>query len=228
MNFTVLPWDTDFFNFKVARVTGGSLHEDVLRELFESDVKLAYFSSEQETELTSNDQYEIKLVDKKLTYRKVIADAKADDNILPYEKDDPEEALLQLAVRSGLYSRFNVDKGIGNEKFESLYRQWMIQSVDKKMADEVFVHYEAGVAAGFVTVGHKNERADIGIIAVDESFSRRGIGAALMKTAEHYAAERYAVIQVVTQGNNMAACKLYERCGYHVEKVEYFYHLWRK
>jgi hypothetical protein len=32
---------------------------------------------------------------------------------------------------------------------------------------------------------------------------------------------------VVTQGANMAACRLYEACGYYVGTIEYFYHFWR-
>ncbi len=38
----------------------------------------------------------------------------------------------------------------------------------------------------------------------------------------------YKSIQVVTQGDNIPACKLYESCGYTIESVELFYHIWKK
>jgi dTDP-4-amino-4,6-dideoxy-D-galactose acyltransferase len=36
----------------------------------------------------------------------------------------------------------------------------------------------------------------------------------------------YRIGQVVTQLDNVAACRLYEKCGYHLEKLENFYHFW--
>ena len=80
---------------------------------------------------------------------------------------------------------------------------------------------------GMVTVGMKNGRGDIGLVAVHESMRGKNVGVNLTRAAQKWAIGkgcRYA--QVVTQGNNLAACKLYEKCGYRVESIVNFYHIW--
>lgn len=78
-----------------------------------------------------------------------------------------------------------------------------------------------------VTVGKKGDRADVGLIAVDASMRGKKLGAALVLAAQEWALKNgYGSAQVVTQGENLAACKLYEKCGYHVDKIENIYHFW--
>lgn len=229
--FETLPWDSNFFQFPVARIKDDVdiiSDEKVFQNLFENNIRLAYYSSFKELVIPENNLYEIKLVDKKVTYSKEIIDQPANERILSYEKDYPEEKLISLAIESGIYSRFNVDNKIGRYHFEELYTKWIENSVSKKIADEVLVSKDQNEITGFVTVGKKNNRADIGIIAVDESHRGKGIGKALMFSAENYYSGKLKSIQVVTQEDNLAACKLYESCGYLREKKEYFYHLWRK
>lgn len=229
LDFTILPWDSAFFEFKVARVNTTEINAGLLNELYRQNVELAYFSAAKKLDDTQSELYEIKLVDKKLTYAKEVVQVSLDNTIVSYPLHFPEEALLALAIRSGLYSRYYTDEKIDRKKFEQLYRQWIINAVEKKMASEVLVQYKDKELTGFVTVGNKDDRADIGLIAVAENFGRQGIGKALMEGAEHHAVkQQYKAIQVVTQAYNTAACKLYESCGYQLEQAEFFYHLWKK
>jgi dTDP-4-amino-4,6-dideoxy-D-galactose acyltransferase len=145
-----------------------------------------------------------------------------------YSENYPNKKLIDLAIESGIYSRFNVDPKIGRKKFEELYTRWIIKSVSKEIADDVLVYKIGGEIAGFVTVGQKNGRADIGIIAVDKSYRGKGIGKTLMKTAENFYFDKLKLIQVVTQGHNLPAIKLYEGCEFKIEKVEFLYHLWNE
>ena len=139
-----------------------------------------------------------------------------------------QEKLIEQAVQSGIYSRFNVDKKIGKEKYEEMYTLWMLNSLNHTIAKEVLVLLEQNDLKGFITLGEKNKRADIGLIAVDHHFRGNGIGRILMESAEKWFSDKgYKTIQVVTQGDNYPACRLYERCGYEVETVEFFYHIWK-
>ena len=229
--FETLPWDSNFFKFPVARIkeeVDNLSNIKVFQSLFENNIRLAYYSSSLKLEIPKNILYEMKLVDKKITYLKEIIDHPANDKISCYDRDYPERKLIYLAIESGIYSRFHVDHKIGQTHFEELYTQWIVNSVSKKIADEVLVYKEEKEIAGFVTVGKKDNRADIGIIAVDPSHRGKGIGKALMFSAENFYAGKLKSIQVITQGDNLAACKLYKSCGYGLEKKEYFYHLWRK
>lgn len=229
--FQLLSWDSDFFGFNVARINQFDDDSTVplLEELYNEDVELAYYSASQEKNIPANPFYNVKMVDIKTTYIKKVGGKKVEvPMIISYTEKEPGEQLKRLSVQSGVYSRFNVDEQIGHEKFVSLYTQWIIQSVNKTIAEEVLVYHLNDTIAGFVTLGIKNNRADIGIIAVDEGFRGKGIGKALMLQGESYFVDKQEMIQVVTQGNNLPACKLYESCGYTIEKTEFFYHLWKK
>lgn len=229
-----LPWDSDFFGYPVARLgsdDGAVLDARRLTEGISSDVRLAYYSSATPLNDVLIEGWEISMVDRKTTFVKDIhSTALTADFIRPFDDDVlHEERLMQLAIQSGLYSRFNVDERIGKENFERMYSLWMQNSLRKQIAFEVLISETEGEVSGFVTLGEKNGRGDIGIIAVDIHFRGRGIGKALMLAAEHaFAGMGYSTAQVVTQGANIPAIKLYESCGYTVDTVEYYYHLWRQ
>ena len=60
-----------------------------------------------------------------------------------------------------------------------------------------------------------NAYAYIDNLAVDERHRRKGVGRALMARAIEWAKEgRFPGIMLETQNNNLAACKLYESCGF--------------
>jgi dTDP-4-amino-4,6-dideoxy-D-galactose acyltransferase len=230
INWEILLWDSDLFHYKVAKInetTFGSIPNGILKSLYNNNIKLAYYSSAQKLAINKNDFYDIKFVDRKVTYLKEIENINFSDKIEYYTKDYPEEKLIKLSINSGIFSRFNTDIKIGRKNFEALYTQWIINSVKKKIADEVLIYKEKKQIEGFVTLGNKNNRADIGIIAVDACFKGRGIGKALMLSAEARSSKNYNFIQVVTQEDNLPACKLYESCGYKIDKVEFFYHFWK-
>jgi len=231
MEFKSLSWDSEFFGFAVGQLNGDpgktSLHE-IYKEMAAKNIRLAYYSSETEILFPQHPLYSSQLMDIKVTYIKDVVIAGCDENVQSYINDFPEEKLISLAVESGIYSRFKKDPDIPLSKYEELYKQWIVNSVNKKIADEVLVYETRQGIAGFVTVGSKCGRADIGIIAVDRNHRGHGIGKALMRSAENLNLHNYQSIQVVTQGANLPAIKLYESCGYVLEKVEYFYHLWKK
>jgi len=234
--FDILKWDSSFFGLKVSNINAKILDniefDNILNELKNQEVKLGYYSSVSPLNINqfSSDLYEIFPVDKKITYFKNIEEnSPSNQKIFKYEENYPNDKLINLAIQSGIYSRFNIDKKIGRIKFEELYKEWIIKSVSKILATEVLVYRDNDVIEGFVTLGEKLGVADIGIIAVDEYSRGKGIGKKLMASAENwFAINHYNQIQVVTQGDNLPACKLYEACGFNINKVEYFYHFWRK
>ncbi|MFJ4145153.1 GNAT family N-acetyltransferase [Pseudomonas sp. NPDC089734] len=62
---------------------------------------------------------------------------------------------------------------------------------------------------------HWNGFAHIDELAVDESARRCGVARSLLEVAQFWSRQRNLPgIMLETQNNNLAACKLYERCGY--------------
>ena len=231
-----LDWDSNFFGFKVAKIEGVKIDESELDKslkLFKKKKFTLVYASFREKINSSSiflNDYEIKLVDKKVTYLKdVDRGSLYEQGIFNYDLKNPTQQMLKLALESGVYSRFNYDKKIGKSKFEELYKLWMINSVNGSIAKKIIVFKEESNILGMVTLTEKGDRADIGIIAVDNDSRGKGIGKALMKAAEKWAHHNnYSNIQVVTQGFNKPACKFYKKIGFSEEKVEFFYHFWLK
>jgi dTDP-4-amino-4,6-dideoxy-D-galactose acyltransferase len=231
-----LKWDSDFFNINVCRIHNNISSLEELKKLTEVlekyEIDLGYYLSLQPLGEFYHDSelYDIIPVDKKVTYFKEIKKTvQLHQSVTIYKDDHPNNMLINLAIQSGIYSRFNIDSRIGRLKYEELYKQWIINSVNKKLAKEVLVYCENDSITGLITLGEKNLIADIGIIAVDVNYRGKGIGKSLVWAAENwFTNNKYTQVQVVTQGDNLSACRLYESCGYKKIKVEYFYHLWRK
>jgi ribosomal protein S18 acetylase RimI-like enzyme len=233
INCQKLSWDTDFFGFPVGRLTASAalVSASDLVERMEEDMHLAYFSSPNELHDLVAAGFDIRLVDKKVTFiKKTEPSLILADFVQPYDASLwPEQKLIALSIQSGIYSRFNVDPAIATTDFERLYTLWMQNSIRKIIAREVLVAAMDGTIAGCVTLGEKNGCGDIGIIAVNEDYRGRGIGKALMVAAEDwFSQQHYTCARVVTQASNEPAMGLYHACGYQVETMEYFYHIWRK
>ena len=227
----ILDWDSGFFGYKVARARTGLSTADIpllLQELDTAKVKLAYYFSDDQIIFPDNNSFEVKLVDKKLTYLKQVQSFETCEFISTYHSEDIPEELLNLSLESGHCSRFNVDENIGRQKFEELYRQWIRASLTGQLNYKVLVYKREGNIAGFVTIGNKGDFADIGLIAVDERYRGQGIGKYLVQAAENYCNDSLVKIQVVTQAANKAACRLYEKCGFEIGSTEFVYHLWKK
>ena len=239
--YTLLDWDTEFFGFKVARITVGiddpNKLQQVLDQAQQEHVKLVYWSAADNPINTMASEIEAlggSLVDIKTTYamdlsfvsRTSFALSK-DIDIKPYNLSMPIEDFYALAIQSGEFSRFAVDKNIPREKYEALYIKWIDASLQKVIADEVLVIIDSGKVAGMVTLGEKNKRGDIGLLAVDGNYRGKKFGQALVNAAQLWFIDNgYKYAQVVTQAKNEAACGLYRKCGYDVDSIEYFFHFW--
>lgn len=236
--FQMLEWDSNFFGMPVAAILPEILgHEDLAEVtvlLQEKGVRLAYWASDPGDGKSQQaaTQCHGTLVDRKITY--VVS---ADRAVLPsggpawpvetYAEPLTNADLENLAVQAGRYSRFRVDPRIPEGKFVEMYRMWIRKSVDRQLAEAVLVVRHLGRIVGMVTVGEKNGRGDIGLIAVDNGMRGKQVGAALVFAAQAWAfGKGWGSAQVVTQGENVAACRLYEKCGYRIEQVRNVYHFW--
>jgi dTDP-4-amino-4,6-dideoxy-D-galactose acyltransferase len=240
-SYEILDWDTHFFGFTVAKIVirrfDRELFGKCIAEMRNDNVKLAYWGADpHDNESQSCAQLNSGfLADRKVTYAMdcyEVVNKLNFDGVLEVAAEEycdvcttPE--LEQLALQAGVFSRFKFDTKIPNIKFEELYRLWIKRSVMREIADIVYVVRHEGVVVGMVTVGEKNGRADIGLIAVDASIRGKGAGKALVLAAMNWGMRKgFTSAQVVTQGENVPACKFYEKCGFIVDKVENIYHFW--
>lgn len=235
--YEILKWDSDILGIKTAKIlvehqTVQEL-QAILNELKQQDVQLVYWCFDHNDLLSQEAANECNgiLVDKKTTY---VMSLKTLTEPLPvisadnkYNVHQASPELIALALESGKYSRFLQDPEIGYACFEKVYTQWIHNSCNKKIADDVLVIKQDGALAAMTTVGHKNQRGDIGLLAVSPTMHGKGYGTQLVKMAQAYFVEKgFEIAQVVTQRQNIPACRLYEKCGFHQESIQNFYHFW--
>ncbi|SJZ63069.1 dTDP-4-amino-4,6-dideoxy-D-galactose acyltransferase [Chitinophaga eiseniae] len=228
MPYERLSWDSDFFGFEVYRIQHG--HADVAQCLsaLKGKARLVYLAAGVETPTTLLEAYNGRLVDIKTTFEKnVEGPGPLSPFISSYTTDPPEETLIRLGIESGVYSRFKVDDHFEEDQYKELYRLWVINSANRKIAREVLVYRRQEQLSGLITLGEKGGKGDIGLVAVDPASRGKGVGMALMAAAEAWSRQQgYHQLQVVTQGANTPACNLYQKCGFHIARIEYFYHFW--
>jgi dTDP-4-amino-4,6-dideoxy-D-galactose acyltransferase len=218
----LLPWDTEFFGFRVGRLYADALTASVASEARKwcrsHDISCLYFlGSTNPSETAEGFQY----VDERVTYRwEVKSPEELSPSVRPVEAQDLGE-LEVIARRSHRDTRFYADPFFSRERCDELYATWIRQSCEG-WADAVFVCLDDNRAAGYITC-----RADsIGLIAVAEHAQGRGLGRQLVTAAQRYFWTRgAAAIEVVTQGRNQAAKRLYERCGFEKKSTQGWYHL---
>jgi dTDP-4-amino-4,6-dideoxy-D-galactose acyltransferase len=156
--------------------------------------------------------------------------------------------LERLALLSGRYSRFRLDPRIDVSVYTTLYLTWIRRSMTGEIADEVLVICREGTsmaegipsaararsqgasqAAGMVTLARSDSglSADIGLIAVDTAAQGQGLGRRLMQGAEAWClTQGVGRLEVVTQGENLPACALYESAGFVRAEEHAVYHCW--
>ena len=236
MRYQRLDWDSDFFGIGVARIIPARLSREELTEtltqLRQQHVTLAYWFADQEFDHDVITSLGGVFVDRKTTFVVDLRTLHFDriplaDRVEPFADPMAVADLQSLAIQSGEFSRFAVDPNLPKDKFVALYKVWIDRSIRKDIASEVLVIRDGDTIAGMVTLGEKNARGAIGLIAVDSRYRGRKYGEALVRAAQRwFATHGYEYGQVVTQGQNVAACYLYEKCGYSVERVECVYHFW--
>lgn len=236
MKYQILDWDSNFFGVTVARIEEPDLNEHelskILFELTTSRVNLVYWPSKRELKNEVAKKLNGNFVDKKTTFTINFNTLFFDktpptDKIESYTKCMSISDIKSLAIQSGEYSRFAKDLNILREKFVALYSIWINRSLNREIAEEVLVIKDGEKIVGMVTLGNKNGLGDIGLIAVDSNYRGKKYGEKLVRAAQYWFIEnKYKFGQVVTQGANIPACNLYKKCGYSIEKIEYFYHFW--
>jgi dTDP-4-amino-4,6-dideoxy-D-galactose acyltransferase len=233
-----LEWDSRFFGFSVDKAELKNCTDAELNNYFTycllNSIKLSYLfvDNNDKISLGQLSAFANNLEDTKVCYsRKIENDEKITvaENIIEFSGNYPSNDLISLSLRSGSYSRFYLDKRFAPGKFEELYTEWITKSVQKLVADKVYIYVENNELLGFITVYRKQNISWIGLVAVAEKSIGKGIGSKLSQVAIRFAIDQNCnYLKVYTQAQNTPACGLYEKCGFRVEEKTDIYHIWHK
>ncbi|WP_426060955.1 GNAT family N-acetyltransferase [Hymenobacter sp. B1770] len=231
-----LPWDSEFLGFPVARLLAQDLAPlqlaAVATEARQAGYHLVYVIDNPTNTIHAEAIVSAGawLADRKVTF---LMDLPAPATVTAQTPSIESTTKLttqleSLAWQSGTFSRFRLDPHFSPKVFQNLYSEWLRNSLTGAIARRVLVWYDAeGVERGLLTLGKKNGRADIGLLAVDEVVRGQQVGQQLVASAAAQAYEwGYREIQVVTQRDNQLACRFYKKCGFRLAHEEHIYHLW--
>lgn len=228
-------WDSNFLGFRVGDLYTLCDEKFLSQQLIkykEEGYRLLYWKiEEQDTDsraIASSLQFFT--YDTKITYQLSLIAQKpmisTNSKVREYKgRITPE--LIDLGKQSGNYSRFTKDKHFPPGTFEKMYKEWINNAFSAEQSDAIFILEDEFKMFGFATVFFNEEDAEIVLIAIDPEYRNKGYGKMLVDHISGYVyARNYRNLYVVTQLQNIEACKLYEHCGFTAIKKEYIYHIW--
>jgi ribosomal protein S18 acetylase RimI-like enzyme len=226
MRIKHLDWDSTFFRKNIGLLelsNDGNFPEN------QNDFDLIYVVSDQDIAIEIID-YKQSYSENKIIFSKKIVQNKefADANIFTELQDSNKKEIYDLAFESGKFSRFKLDPNFGQSGFEALYKIWVDNSLNKKIADAVIVYKEQGNILGFVTYKVCGTYATIGLIGVCLAYQGKGIGKKLIASVENeLVTNGIEELRIPTQLQNEMACKFYKGLGYTIIENKSIRHFWR-
>jgi dTDP-4-amino-4,6-dideoxy-D-galactose acyltransferase len=233
-----LCWDTEFFGVGIGTTLLADASEagwtEVKSRMQRYGIQLLYvYNDNDQGKALQDDQNAFlhtsgaRLMDRKVIFEKRLNQISFPSEIEVYPGTRTNEALYSLALQSGVYSRFRLDKKLPGGSFERMYHIWMDKSVNGDMADKVLIAKHNNNIAGMITIKHFEDESSIGLFAVDEKVRGKSLGRKLMEAAEHEAiSSGRQTLSVATQLDNQPACAFYHKQGYIKRSITEIYHVW--
>ncbi len=236
----ILEWDTRFFGFGIARITAERLYqadvESILLSAKKRGIRLLYF-------IASPDDYEtIQLVEQSqfhLVDIRLLLEHPYDARPVPSPRFPPLHtislhapadkelpALESIAIEIGFTSRFCFDRSFPPDACPRLYRAW----IHKLLGDgrtRVTVAYRADEPIGLLACNINKNVGMIELAGVSSGARGSGVGTALVQNAlDWFRDQGVPRAEVVTQGRNVPAQRIYQQMGFFTRQIMLYYHKW--
>ena len=238
----LLQWDSEFFGFRIARVCGDALRQEPALQIDDwcrnNRVRGLYFLARADDPATIQraEHLGFNLVDIRVTFEREMmnshepARSKLPDGIYirPVQPDDLPG--LQVMARIGhRETRFFSDSHFPRHRVEELYSTWVTLEIQGRAQTVLVAASAANQPLGYVSchIDTSSREGEIGLVGVSPEVRGRGIGKSLVLGAmDWYQNQSAHKVIVITQGNNLAAQRLYQKCGFISLKLQLWYHKW--
>lgn len=236
----VLDWDSEFFRRRIARIFPTKLTESILSYSLEkalnAQIDCLFFLCDlnDPTSILLVEKAGFHLVDVRVTLSREVPSILStyQDSKIKSRIGNPEDLdeLTEISEDFFQLSRYYFDGNFPKDKCKEFYQDWITKSVSGNFDDIVFVAEIGEEIVGFITCKRASRNLGrIGLVGVKKEKTGIGIGNVLMDAAFCWFAEQdVASIEVVTQGRNIAAQRLYQKNGFKAQKSELWYHKWMK
>ena len=231
---SILDWDGAFFGVTIARVNTNRLDVQTTKLILDwcrdNAVRCLYLladSNHFET-LRLAERNGFYLTDIRMTFEHTLPTHSEAGPAIRFAL--PEDTPVLRAMASSAYqdTRFYYDGHFSQELCSRLYVTWIEKSMNG-YAQAVLVTGDPGQPTGFVTC-HTDDATGagrIGLVGVGENTRGRGVGQTLIKEAlGWFYRQGMKSVQVSTQGRNIGAQRLYQKCNFLTREVKFWYHRW--
>ena len=229
----LLPWDSAFFDARIARVSVPRLHAEFIAKLLSwcssEQIDCLYFLAPLDDVQTirAAEENDFRFVDIRVKLELPLTNGVEEPKGIRTVRPVDITPMKLLASRSFTNTRFYNDAHFSRQKCDELYSTWFERSCEG-YSDCVLIAERQSCPAGFITCSLQNGEGVIGLLAVDQTFQGCGVGYALVAAALRYFHDHgMKRATVVTQGGNVASQRLYQRCGFLTREVKLWYHRWR-
>jgi dTDP-4-amino-4,6-dideoxy-D-galactose acyltransferase len=233
-----LPWDTEFFGFRIGRVKTERMLVHDLSDISDfvtfEKIDCVYFLSDMQCTTTphiaaSGEFYVVDVrVEMELDPNRTKRTKTKKVPIRTATTDDTD-ALAKIARIAHTDSRFFHDRNFPRERCADFYETWLRKSIDG-WANATLVADHQGVPSGYITCHlDPSNIGRIGLIGVDENARGQGLGGALVESAIDWLTKNgVQKITVVTQGRNAVAQRLYQKAGFLTANTKVWHHQWNR
>ena len=234
-----LEWDSSFFRLNIAYLSSICLTKNIenyVKSFIDShDIGLVQFRCNchdaLSVQLAEKNKYSF--VDIRLTMERTT------DDTISFEEErkgfyvrkaveSDIEALIEFGRDIYYTSRYYYDKNFDSAILNEFYSGWIKKAVLGLFDDFCYALYADNTPIGFCSIKlNKGNSASIGVLGLNQDYTNLGLGRYMLnKAIEALYRDGVTYVDVVTQGRNYGAQRLYQRCGFVTRSTELWYHKW--
>lgn len=236
-----LPWDTDFFGFRIARVNGSGLDHKTMGSINEwcklNNIDCLYFlaNADDRQSIRMVEDQRFRLVEVRLNLERWLKDwdpetrpKAAEDVLIRGVKAEDIPTLQEIARTSYIDSRYYFDEHFSEAKWQAYYATWVKNSCEGK-AELALVAEKGGETVGYITgvLSKGKPEAQYELTGVRESVRHSGVGQELFRSGlDWYVRHGIEYVWLSTQGRNVVTQRMVLRHGFLPKSCQLYYHKW--
>ena len=234
-----LEWDSKFFGINIGYISCLRLTPNIEKHIkcFTRREKidlLEYLCNcHDRKSVVTSEKNGYSFVDIRLTFEKFLNNKEkidARENYSVRKGNDADiEKLKKIATGIYKYSRYYFDDNFNRDRVVDFYTNWVEKAVCGQFDDYTYILCRDNEPVGFCTIKKmRRKSARIGLFGMSSECAGRGLAQHLLDLSLEKLREEEGVehVEVVTQGRNYSAQRLYQRCGFITKTTELWYHKW--
>ncbi|HVP22074.1 MAG TPA: GNAT family N-acetyltransferase [Anaerolineaceae bacterium] len=232
-----LEWDSEFFQRRIGRLTESRLTTDVMTRVNEwaarERIDCLYFLADvnEVNSIRLAEDNGFHCVDIRVTLEHRIDPGSTANNQFAENvrlvKPEDQPVLSAISRNNYLNSRFYADPNFPARRVDDMYEVWTQNSINGQAGAVLVAEFDKR-PVGYITCLLLNDGSgNIGLVAVDPNYQGKSIGRALMESSlAWFRSKKVSSVSIVTQGSNIRAQRLNQKCGFYTKSMQIWFHRW--